>query len=148
MSIKRGVTRRRFLTKATGTAVGVVGIPYFVRSSALGQGPSTAAGERITLGFIGCGKQGTYLLQSSLNSPGTQVLAVCDVDKLKLRRAKRMTEQYYADQSGPVEITPPDGKDYKVLTCRHASGVTMRPIGCCHNFVAAPGERDRVSLKF
>ena len=29
------------------------------------------------------------------------------------------------DDSGPVEIVPPDGKDYKQLTYRYANGVTM-----------------------
>ncbi len=29
------------------------------------------------------------------------------------------------DNSGPVEIIPPDGKDYKVLTYHYANGVTM-----------------------
>ena len=100
MRIKSGVTRRQFLTRVAGTAVGVVGIPYIVNSSALGQGGSTAASERITLGFIGCGKQGTYLLRSFLNSHGTQVVAVCDVDKLKLDRAKGVTEDHYAGRNG------------------------------------------------
>jgi predicted dehydrogenase len=100
MSTARGVTRRRFLAKAAGTAVGVVGIPSLVNSSTLGQGRNTAAGARIALGFIGCGKQGTYLLQSFLNSPGTQVVAVCDVDRLKLQRAKDVTESFYAGKTG------------------------------------------------
>ena len=100
MGTERGVTRRQFLSQAVGTTVGAVGVPYLVSSSALGQGGNTAAGERITLGFIGCGKQGAYLLQSFLNSPGTHVVAVCDVDKLKLERARGMTESYYAGKSG------------------------------------------------
>jgi hypothetical protein len=29
------------------------------------------------------------------------------------------------DGSGPVEIIPPDGKDYKTLTYKYANGVTM-----------------------
>jgi hypothetical protein len=29
------------------------------------------------------------------------------------------------DESGPVEIIPPDGKDYKVLTYRYANGTIM-----------------------
>jgi len=29
------------------------------------------------------------------------------------------------DESGPVEIIPPDGRDYKVLTYKYANGVTM-----------------------
>jgi predicted dehydrogenase len=100
MRTKRGVTRRQFLSKAAGTAAGVVGIPHIISASALGQGGSAAPSERVTLGSIGCGKQGTYLLQSFLNSPGTQVVAVCDVDKLKLERAGRMTEEHYASRNG------------------------------------------------
>ncbi|MBN1359854.1 MAG: Gfo/Idh/MocA family oxidoreductase [Sedimentisphaerales bacterium] len=100
MASTSGVTRRQFLAKAAGTAVGVVGIPHLVSSSALGQDGNTAASERITLGFIGCGKQGTYLLQSFLNARGAQVLAVCDVDKLKLERAKRISDEHYARRSG------------------------------------------------
>jgi predicted dehydrogenase len=33
------------------------------------------------------------------------------------------------DESGPVEIIPPDGKDYKVLTYKYATGVTMTRSG-------------------
>ncbi len=100
MGTSRGVTRRQFLGKAAGTAVGVMGIPHIVSPIALGQGGGTAASERITLGFIGCGKQGTYLLRSFLNSPGTQVVAICDVDRLKLERAKAVAEQHYGERNG------------------------------------------------
>jgi len=47
------------------------------------------------LGFIGAGKQSQHLMDSFLNSPGTQVLAACDVDKLKLARGKKKVEDYY-----------------------------------------------------
>jgi predicted dehydrogenase len=33
------------------------------------------------------------------------------------------------DESGPVEIIPPDGKEYKVLTYKYASGVTVTRSG-------------------
>jgi predicted dehydrogenase len=90
------IGRRGFLK----AAVGAVGFPYLVRSSALGADGQTAASERITMGFIGVGKQGAYLLRSFLNSPGTQVLAVCDVDKLKLERGRKIAEDHYSKAGG------------------------------------------------
>jgi len=90
------IGRRRFLK----AAVAVVGLPYVVRSSALGKDRDTAASERITLGFIGSGKQSQHLIRSFLNSPGTQMLAVCDVDKLKLQRGQKIAEDHYAGKTG------------------------------------------------
>lgn len=56
--------------------------------------------ERIQLGFIGIGKQGSGLLRGFLNAPGTQVLAVCDVDRNKLARAAQRTNDFYAEKMG------------------------------------------------
>jgi len=86
------VNRRGFLRMAGAAAVG---FPYVVSSSALGGSGSAAASERITLGFIGTGKQSKHLMRSFLNSSGTQVLAACDVDKLKLARGKGIVEDHY-----------------------------------------------------
>jgi predicted dehydrogenase len=91
--------RRGFIKTAVG-AVAAVGFPYVVPSSALGQGGQTPPSERITLGFIGCGKQSQHLTRSFLNSPGTHVVAACDVDKLKLARNKKLVEDHYAGKSG------------------------------------------------
>jgi predicted dehydrogenase len=51
------------------------------------------------LGFIGTGKQSQHLMRSFLNSPGTQVLAACDVDRLKLERGKKIVEDFYASKN-------------------------------------------------
>ena len=98
------VSRRGFLRMAGAAAVG---FPYLVSSSALGAAGSTAASERITLGFIGAGKQSKHLMQSFLSSPGTQVLAACDVDKLKLARGKGIVEDHYKGKGRSDEC-----KDY------------------------------------
>ena len=82
-------------------AAAAVGFPYVVPSSVFAQGGQTPPSERITLGFIGCGKQSQHLTRSFLNSPGTHVVAACDVDKLKLARSKKMVEDHYAGRSGP-----------------------------------------------
>jgi predicted dehydrogenase len=97
MTKRKVVTRREFIKQATGTAVAAIGFPYIVPASVFGNaGPS----ERITLGFIGAGKQSKHLMRSFLNSAGTQVLAACDVDKLKLARGKKMVEDHYSEKNG------------------------------------------------
>ena len=98
----RKLNRREFLKQATGIACGATVFPYFVPSSVLGRAGNIAPSNRITLGFIGTGKQSKHLIRSFLNASGTQVLAACDVDKLKLKRAKDMTEQHYSKKSGRV----------------------------------------------
>ena len=91
----RGINRRQFIGRAVGTAAAAA-LPYVVPASALAGAGNAAPSERITLGFIGAGKQSQHLMRSFLNSPGTQVVAVCDVDKLKLERDKKIAEDYYA----------------------------------------------------
>lgn len=91
---------RRGFFKAAAGAVAAVGFPYVVPSSVFAQGDQRPPSERITLGFIGCGKQSQHLTRSFLNSPGTHVVAACDVDKLKLARNKKMVEGHYAGRNG------------------------------------------------
>ena len=74
-------------------------LPYLVPASVFA-GASNAPSERITLGFIGACKQSKHLMKSFLNSPGTHVVAACDVDKLKLARGKKIVEDHYAKKSG------------------------------------------------
>ncbi|HIJ65869.1 MAG TPA: hypothetical protein HPP77_07945 [Candidatus Hydrogenedentes bacterium] len=46
------------------------------------------------------------------------------------------------DHTGPVEVIPPDGKDYKHLTYKYANGVEMRHIvyGPCVTFIGTEGK--------
>jgi predicted dehydrogenase len=92
------INRRQFLRKLTGTAAGAIAFPHIVSSSVLGAAETVAPSNRITLGFIGTGKQGRGLLGNFLRIPDTQVIAVCDVDALKLKRAQEMAESHYADR--------------------------------------------------
>jgi predicted dehydrogenase len=89
----KNYSRREFLKKTMAIAGGAAAFPYVVPSSAPGQ---AAPSGRITLGFIGMGKQSQHLIRSFLNSPGTQTLAVCDVDKLKLKRAQDTVQEHYS----------------------------------------------------
>ncbi len=114
---KEQLSRRKFLKDALGLAAGAVLFPTIIPTSAWSR--SNLPNDRITLGFIGVGKQGYYLLRGFLNTPGNQILAVCDVDQLKLNRAQEATERFYAQNAG--EGTYSGGaayRDYREILAR------------------------------
>jgi len=120
---QRGINRRAFIKRAAGTAAAVVSFPYIVSSSALGRAGGTAASDRITLGFIGTGKQSKHLMRSFLNSAGTHVLAACDVDKLKLERGQKIVEDHYAKKGGGTYKGCKSYGDFRELVARDDSRV-------------------------
>ncbi len=117
MNTQRGVTRRWFLSSAAGIAVGAVSVPYIVPASAFGRS-GTAPSERITLGFIGCGKQSQHLMRSFLNSPGTHVVAACDCDQLKLQRDQKIAEDHYAGKNNKSYKGCDTYRDFRDLLAR------------------------------
>ncbi|HUS72107.1 MAG TPA: Gfo/Idh/MocA family oxidoreductase [Sedimentisphaerales bacterium] len=89
------ISRREFLKQATSTAVGALGFPYLVSSSALGKVGRVAAGDRIVMGVIGVGGRGRAVMQSFLELSDAQVVAVCDVNKERYKLARRMVDEKY-----------------------------------------------------
>lgn len=87
------LTRRQFLTGAAALAT----VPMVVPASALGRSGQKAPSERITIGFIGCGKMAhDFHLPTLLGFSDVQALAVCDVDSTRRADAKRIVEERYA----------------------------------------------------
>ena len=79
-------SRRRFLWNVAGVSAGVAGFPYVVPSTVFG---AAAPSERIVLGCIGVGGQGTGNMQGFLGkNEQVRVVAVCDVDQRNAERAK------------------------------------------------------------
>ncbi|MBW7989507.1 MAG: Gfo/Idh/MocA family oxidoreductase [Planctomycetes bacterium] len=95
MQISKEITRRSFLKKTTGAAVGAVSFPYIVSSSALGANGNVAASNRITVGCIGVGPQGTGVMNNFLAQKDARVVAICDV-KSNVRKAgqERVNKHY------------------------------------------------------
>ena len=86
------ITRRSFLKKVTGTAVGTIGFPYIVGSSAIGQ---VTASNRIVMGFVGVGGRGGALLTNFMELPDAQVIAVCDVKRQNRDNAQAAVDNRY-----------------------------------------------------
>lgn len=80
------------------TAAAAMAVPTIIRSSAFGQEARPAPSERITLGLIGCGGQGTGDMRGLMGSPEIQAVAVCDPDRNNRERAKEHVESQYAKE--------------------------------------------------
>ena len=81
MAPARDFTRRHFLE---GLAASSIAMPAIVPSSVLGRDDKAAPSERITVGFIGCGKRANdYHLHELLRFGDVQALAVWEVDRTR-----------------------------------------------------------------
>ena len=89
------VSRRQFL-KGSATVVTGLLAPAIVPASVFG---AEAPSNRITLGCIGVGRQGTGDMREFLGLSACQVVAVCDVDAKRVANAKKTVESHYAKQS-------------------------------------------------
>lgn len=83
-------TRRKFFKTAAAATAAPFILPGRVWSA------DSAPSSRITMGFVGVGKQGGYLLGTFLGHPGVQVVAVCDVDKNRRDSAQKRVEERYS----------------------------------------------------
>jgi predicted dehydrogenase len=82
-------SRRDFVKRSVSVVAGAFVIPQILPSSAFGMGRRIAPSDRIVIGSIGLGSQGTSNLKDFLKlKSGLQFVAVCDVDKLHLASAK------------------------------------------------------------
>ncbi len=93
----RTITRRKFLKRATAAAAGVAGIPYLIPSSALGKAGTVAPSNRVVVGVIGTGGQGTGDMRGFLNKEEVQLVAVCDVDTDHRNRARDFVNGKYGN---------------------------------------------------
>ncbi|MBI1320135.1 MAG: gfo/Idh/MocA family oxidoreductase [Candidatus Hydrogenedens sp.] len=89
-----GVSRRGFLRTASMAAAAA---PFIVPAAARAQGDE-APSEKIRFGLIGCGGQGRGVMGAALGMRDTHVLAVCDVNRVNARKAKRIVDDHYGNK--------------------------------------------------
>jgi len=91
------LNRRRFLKKAV-QAGALLAAPYVISSAVLGKDGAAAPSDRITVGGIGIGGRGTYVLGCLLGEPDVRFLAVCDVKADRRDAVKKMADSKYGNQ--------------------------------------------------
>ncbi|HEX4645503.1 MAG TPA: Gfo/Idh/MocA family oxidoreductase, partial [Verrucomicrobiae bacterium] len=89
--LKYQISRRRFIA-AAGAAIA---LPTIIPASALGRQGKPAPSERITMGIVGCGGQGSSNTGAFLGHNNCQVVATCDVDKKHLERLANTVNSHY-----------------------------------------------------
>jgi len=118
MNNQNSMNRRQFLKGAALTGA-ALSFPAIIPSSALGHDGHTAPSERIVMGCIGLGGQGTYNMQAFMHQPDVQIVALCDVisgsddydllyqlqgsQSAGLSPAKKRLDDYYAEQTGAAD---------------------------------------------
>src|ERR1035441_6136197 len=103
------LSRRHFLRQSSIALGATLAAPALIPASALGREGATAPSERINMGFIGLGGQGsghllggawTYVPGGYSARSDVQVLAVCDVRKERRDHALERCNQIYAEKLG------------------------------------------------
>lgn len=96
MGVGSALSRRKFLRWTTGAA-GAIAVPQLVPGSALGMNGAVAPSDRITLGAIGIGNRGTYVLNCFLNEPDVCFVAVAEVKKARREAVKKVADTKYGN---------------------------------------------------
>ncbi len=120
------MNRRNFLRKSAAISVSAVVLPYSVPSSVLG---ADAPSNRVSMGFIGVGNQGTGDMRGFLQDSRVQVVAVCDVNRESKgywsnalggrEPARRIVNEFYANKTGNSEYKSCDAyEDFRELIAR------------------------------
>jgi predicted dehydrogenase len=102
MGLQGNISRRRFLKKVTGLTAGAIAFPYVVSPSVLGEAGGVTPSNRIVMGCIGLGTQGTGNMRAFLGQEDVQVVAVCDVRESQRQKAKNIVDRHYGDKSCAV----------------------------------------------
>jgi predicted dehydrogenase len=87
-------SRRSFLRSTLAAGVAPLLLPSRIWSA------ETQPYDRLTLGFIGIGRQARGLMSGFLAKPETQTVAVCDVDTTRRNDGRKQVEDHFAKQSG------------------------------------------------
>ncbi len=89
------LSRRSFLARGSAM-LGSLALPQIVPASVLGAEGRAAPSERVTLGCIGLGIQGTGNMRTFLGHPEVQVIAVGDVHEGQRAKGKEVVDSFYS----------------------------------------------------
>jgi len=102
MANQTNLSRRRFIGQTTSLALAAAGFPYVVRPAALGKTGSVAASERITVGCVGVGPQGTGVMRNFLAQNDCRVVAICDLKKPRRDEVSAIVNKHYGNNDCAV----------------------------------------------
>ena len=94
--------RRVFLRNAATTTAGAMVIPTIVPSSVFG---ASAPSNKINIGQIGCGRIAvTHDMPGTMQHDVARMVAVSDLDSIRMEKGKKLVEDYYKKKGTSVEV--------------------------------------------
>ncbi|MBM3746433.1 MAG: twin-arginine translocation signal domain-containing protein, partial [Acidobacteria bacterium] len=93
---KELISRRRLLKTAAGTGA-LAAAPLVIPGSVLGKNGATPPSDRITVGGLGIGSRGSYVLRFFFEQPDVQFLAICDVRNDRRESIKSQADRKYGN---------------------------------------------------
>src|SRR6185295_4762321 len=97
MTRNASFSRRTFLRNTAAATAATLAAPTIIPSGLFAASGKPPPSERLTVGFIGCGKMANdYHLATLLGFADVQALAVCEVDKSRREAAKARVEKAYS----------------------------------------------------
>ncbi|MFC1693261.1 Gfo/Idh/MocA family protein [Candidatus Latescibacterota bacterium] len=113
MKEKRNKGRRNFIRTAS---VAVIGAPYIVPSTVFG---ANAPSNRLNMGCIGTGFAWQWDTLAFLTMEDVQIIALCDVDRNRVMKAKSTVDEAYAEKSSSGSFRGVDTyNDFRELLAR------------------------------
>src|SRR5690606_6916017 len=107
-----------FLKQSAAAVAGAVGFPYIIPASALGADGHTAPSDRLTLGLVGMGKMMGGHHGAFLSNPNVQVVALCDVESVRLGIQQQRANEAYSARFGADYKGVDTYKDFRELCAR------------------------------
>ncbi|HPD17013.1 MAG TPA: Gfo/Idh/MocA family oxidoreductase [Planctomycetota bacterium] len=131
MSQTPGILRRQFLRRALIALGAAPAAPHIVASAALGKDGQVAPSDRIILGAMGIGGRGSYDFGCMLREPDVRCVAVCDVQRERRERAKKMVDARNGDDQCAAYV------DFREMFARPDIDAVLIATGCnWHGFGA------------
>lgn len=130
------ISRRDLLRKSALTA-GALCLPQIVPASVLGAGGAVSPNERMTIGCIGTGSRGQYLLRGFLGLKEARVVAVCDPFADRRNKAKEITDAQYGSKDCTTHV---DCRE--ILARKDVDGVIIATQDHWHALVATAAARN------
>ena len=127
-------SRRAFLKNSLSAVAGTIIIPHIIPSSAMGMNGVVPPSDRIVIGSIGIGAQGTSNLRGFLKSKEIQYVAMCDLDSGHLEKASAIVNQFYQNNDCRTH------KDYREFLEKEkldAVCISVPDHWHCHTYIAA-----------
>ena len=112
------LTRRGFLHTTAITTAGVAAGPTLIPSSARGAAGALSPSNRITVGMVGMGKMMWGHLGNLLGRKEVQVVAVSDVESIRLKRCEDRVNKTYSERHGASYKACATHPDFRELVAR------------------------------